>query len=250
MHGMRPKKRLWRGEERARTLLGKRHPRRVLPHARSAAVLRLTSIMSDELFEAIDQHDSKRVETLLSAGADPNAALSRPPQWTPLGAAIEELEFGGPVAAVRLLVTHGADVNQPYVGTKLTPLHAAMFSENIEVIELLLDAGANPNALSDEDRSPLRFAVERDALSMAALLLRHGASATINDSGGFCGETALGMAARKANVAMIQLLLEAGASVTAKDSDGRTALDHLPPRSTLDSQTWNVAMELLVGLKR
>lgn len=206
--------------------------------------------MSDELFEAIDHHDSKRVEALLSTGADPNAALSQPPEWTPLGAAIEELEFGGSVDVVRLLVAHGADVNAPYVGTKLAPLHAAMFSENIEVIELILDAGANPNALSDEDRSPLRFAVERDALDMAALFLRHGAVATIDNSGGFCGETALGMAARKANLAMIQLLVGAGASVAAKDSDGRTALEHLPPRATLDSQTWDAAIELLAGLGR
>ena len=203
--------------------------------------------MSDELFDAIDQHDSSRVATLLSAGADANAALSHPPGWRPLGAAIEELEFGGTVDVVQLLIAYGADVNAPYVDSKLTPLHAAMFTENMEVIQLLLDAGANPNLLSDEDRSPLRFAVEREALDMAACFLRHGAVASINDSGGFCGYTALGMAARSLQIPMLQLLLSAGADPEATDSDGRTARDHLPARKTSDSQSWDRAMELLAG---
>lgn len=202
--------------------------------------------MSDQLFEAIDEHDVKQVADLLSAGANPNAALTHPPGWRPLGAAIEEIEFGGPEEVIRLLIDHGADVNLPYiVGSKLTPLHAAMFSENMKVIKMILDAGGDPNALSDEDRSPLRFAVEQDAPEMAELFLRHGASATINNSGGFCGYTALILAVRKLDIRMIKLLLDAGADPETSDSDGRTPREHLPPRTTADPDKWNRAMELL-----
>jgi len=201
--------------------------------------------MSDELFDAIDKHDSKRIAALLSAGADPNAASTHPPKWRPLGAAIEELEFGGAIEIVRLLLEHGADVNAPYVESKLTPLHAAMFTEDIEVIRLLLEAGADPNALTDEDRSPLRFAVEQDAPEIAALFLRYGADATINESGGFCGYTALGLAAHKLNGPMIKLLIDAGADPEACDSDGRSPRDHLPPREASDPVAWNAALELL-----
>lgn len=201
--------------------------------------------MSDELFNAIDRHDVKQVAALLSAGADPNAVLADPPGWRPLGAAIEELEFGGAIEVIRLLIRHGADVNAPYIGSKLTPLHAAMFNENMEVIEMLLNAGADPNALSDEDRSPLRFAVEQDAIEMAELFLRHGATATINDSGGFCGYTALVLAVKKLNIKMIKLLLDAGADPEATDSDGLTPRDHLPSREVSDPDAWNKAMDLL-----
>ena len=201
--------------------------------------------MSDELFDAIDQHDLKRAAVLLSSGADVNEALSKPPGWLPLGAAIEELEFGGSVDMVRLLVASGADVNAPYINTKITALHAAMFTENIEVIQLLLDASADPNLLSDEDRSPLRFAVERRSLDMAARFLRHGAAASINKSGGFCGLTALGMAASTLQVPMLKLLLSAGADPDTVDSDGLTAREHLPPRETCETQTWDRAMEIL-----
>lgn len=206
--------------------------------------------MSDELFTAIDQHDINLVTKLLAEGADPNAHRTQPPEWRPLGAAIEEIEFGGPVEIVQLLIRHGADVNAPYINSKLTPLHAAMFVGSLEVLELLLKAGADPNALSDEDRSPLRFAVEQDDLEMAALFLKYGAAKTINDSGGFCGYTALGLAARKLNVQMIELLLKAGADQDATDSDGQTARDYLPTRDNLNFEAWNTINELLYFNRR
>jgi ankyrin repeat protein len=122
-----------------------------------------------------------------------------------------------------------------------------MFTENLEVIRLLLENGSDPNALSEEDRSPLRFAVEQNSLEMAELFLHYGADKTINDSGGFCGFTALGLAARKQNVAMIALLLKAGADTEAIDTDGETARDHLPspPPDESKLQEWNRAKELL-----
>ena len=113
--------------------------------------------MSTDLIDAIDQHDAGKVSALLSAGADPNLARSLPPHWRPLGYAIEELEFGGSLDIVRLLIANGADVNAVYVDTGLTGLHAAVFSENIEVIKLVLDAGADPNIPDNEDTSPLKF---------------------------------------------------------------------------------------------
>lgn len=203
--------------------------------------------MSDELFTAIDKHDVRAVARLLSEGADPNAQLTHPPEWRPLGAAIEELEFGGSLEIVRLLIGHGAQVNLPYIGDKLTPLHAAMFVENMEAVQMLLAAGANPNALTDEDRSPLRFAVEQGSLEMAKLFLERGATATINESGGFCGCTALGLAARKLNTDMLKLLLEAGADPEATDSDGFKARDHLPEKEDSNPSAWDRAFELLTS---
>lgn len=203
------------------------------------------NIMPNDIFSAIDQHNIKLTTKLLAEGSDPNAHQTHPPEWRPLGAAIEELEFDGSVEIIQLLLNYGADVNAPYIKSKLTPLHAAMFVENIEVIELLLKAGADPNALSDEDRSPLRFAVEQDNLEMADLFLKYGAKKTINDSGGFCGYTALGLAVRKLNIQMVELLLNAGADPEAFDSDGQIARDYLPTRDNLNSEVWSKIIDLL-----
>jgi hypothetical protein len=161
--------------------------------------------------------------------------------------AIEELEFGGSLDIVRLLIANGADVNAVYVDTGLTGLHAAVFSENIEVIKLVLDAGADPNIPDNEDTSPLKFSVEQGSFEMAKLLLEYGAERTINEAGGFCGCTALALAASKLDIAMIELLLKNGADPDTRDADGQTARQYLPPPDESDNEAWDAARDLLQG---
>jgi len=202
--------------------------------------------MSDELFKAIDQHDVQSVAGLLSRGDDPNTPQAEFPRWRPLEAAIEELGSGGSVEVVRLLIKQGANVNAWHLEDSMTPLHRAMFHENIDAIRLLLEAGADSNAESGVGDSALRLAIEQNNLEMAALLLRYGADQTIDESGGFCGNTVLGLAALKLNLPMIELLLNSGADPEALDTDGLTAREHLPPRERSSPQKWDSAVKLLL----
>lgn len=205
--------------------------------------------MRSALFNAIDAHDVKQVASVLSNGANPNEQLSEPPHWRPLEAVIEEVEHDCPTEValeiIRLLIKHGADVNAWDDAHTVTPLLAAVYWENRDAIRLLLEAGADPNVESDEGQLPLRWAIERDDIEMAQLLLRHGAHKTINVFGGFCGWTPLGMACRKLNLPMIAMLISAGADPEAVDEDGRTAREHLPPRDRSDPDAWDSALELL-----
>lgn len=58
-----------------------------------------------------------------------------------------------------LLIEAGADVNA--VGDMSeTPLHVAVSQENIKVVEALLKSGANPTAKSEFGKSPKEIAVE------------------------------------------------------------------------------------------
>ena len=214
--------------------------------------------MSTELFDAIDQQDLQQVATLLDQGADPNALLDESPHWRPLGAAIEEIAwYDGSLDLVRVLIERGADVNAWDGENAGTPLHAAlnilnadMTVENKEQVQrdllrLLLDAGANPNAVSDTGESALRWAVENGDLEMARLFLEFGASSTIDEFGGPCGETPLTLAARKLDVEMIELLIATGADPHALDEDRRSPLEKLPPREESSPETWDRAVELL-----
>jgi uncharacterized protein len=202
--------------------------------------------MSPELFDAIGKQDVKRVAALLSRGADPNAALAAPPHWRPLEAAIEEVSwYDGPLEIVRLLLQAGADPNAWDDDNRITPLHSATRANNRETIRLMLEAGADPNLVSDEGESAMRWAVEQGDLEIAAMCVRSGAGKTINAFGGFCGYTPLAMAARKLDVEMIKLLLDAGADPGARDEDDRTAVERLPARETSKPDAWDKAMALL-----
>ena len=213
---------------------------------------------SAQIFDAIDQQDAERLDAILSAGADPNSLLGRAPYWRPLEAAIEEMAwYDGSIELVRLLIRHGADVNARDGEDRGTPLHAAMSlldadlqvedgpAVQRELVQLLLEAGADPNVVRSTGESPLRSAVERGDVETARLLLRFGASATLDEHGAPCGDTALTAAARRLDLPMIELLIQGGADPSAVDEGGRTAIERLPPRSRSEARRWERAAELL-----
>jgi ankyrin repeat protein len=203
--------------------------------------------MSKELFEAIEQHDLDRLAILLEGGADANAVNAEWPQWLPLHAAINELEDGGPLEAVILLLRRGAHVDGRASDRDATPLLMALFRKQPEVARILLAAGADPQLTGDEGDSPLRVCVESGDLVMAALLLRCGAARTINEAGGLRLMTALGLAASRLNLPMLELLLRAGADPETLDLDRRTARAHLPPRDAGNAEAWDAAAGLLAS---
>src|SRR5262245_21090735 len=111
--------------------------------------------MSIELFDAIKRHDLDRLAAVLSGGADPNAPQPPHPDWYPLHegwhplhAAINELEDGGPIECLILLLRHGAEVEGG--GVKDTPLLMALFRGQLEAVRVLLAARANPNVTGAE----------------------------------------------------------------------------------------------------
>ncbi|HYO59353.1 ankyrin repeat domain-containing protein [Archangium sp.] len=206
--------------------------------------------MSKELFEAIEKHDVGRLARLLMEGADPNALKAGWPEWLPLHAAVDELEEGGPVEALVLLLRHGARVDGLGPDRTATALLMAIFRRQPEAVRILLAAGADPNYRGSEGDSPLRACVEQGDLAMAAMLLRCGATRTIDEGGGPSGMSALGRAANRLDIPMLELLLRAGADPDALDMDRQTARERLPPREPHNQEAWDAAAALLAGRSR
>lgn len=205
--------------------------------------------MSSALFEAIEAYDLEQLATLLDAGADPNALKPEWPGWCPIHAAVNVLEDGGPLEAVILLLRHGALVDGVDSRDDATPLLMALFRQQPEAARIFLAAGADPNFRGGEGDSPLRVAVEQGDLAMAALLLRCGATRTIDEAGGLKFMTALGLAASRLDLPMLELLLKAGADPEV-ERDWRTARQCLPPREPHNAQDWDAAAALLAGRPR
>jgi ankyrin repeat protein len=204
---------------------------------------------SSELINAITQDDLSHVASLLSEGADPNAPDER--GWRPLHAAIGHVDFEKPIDYVksidfvRLLLEHGANVNEWDVHHNETPILSACDPPNIAAARLLLEAGADPNARRSDGESPLRLCAAAQDLEMVRLLLQYGAGKTINEYGGVLAWTALAHAASNFDIPMIELLLRAGADPGLTAEFGETARDSLPPREQHDPQAWDRVMEML-----
>jgi ankyrin repeat protein len=62
------------------------------------------------------------------------------------------------------------------------PLHIAIHQNNSEAVELLLEEGANPNAVGEDGFTPLHSAVAAGNAQAVKLLLNYGALTDIKDN--------------------------------------------------------------------
>jgi hypothetical protein len=202
--------------------------------------------MSRELFEAIAARDLDRLAALLAAGAPVDAVDPAWSHYSAMEAVIDVLDDGGPIDALVLLLRHGAPVNAWDEQHASTPLLMAVFRNQPEAVRLLLAAGAETNVVGDEGDSPLRWCAERGWHELAALLLRSGAGASIDEGRGFTGMHALGWAAHRLDVEMVRLLLAHGARPDALDMDYFTAERRMPePTDPEERERWTRIRALL-----
>jgi uncharacterized protein len=129
-----------------------------------------------DVFEAAAVGRTDRLRELL----DQDARLAN--AWAedgfqPLGLA----SFFGHVEAARLLVERGAEVNSASRNDmKVMPLHSAAATGDgntrYELAKLLLESGADPNAVQQDEYTPLMAADQHGDQRLRDLLVEHGAT--------------------------------------------------------------------------
>lgn len=123
---------------------------------------------------------------------------------------------------VKMLISKGKRVNvkdRNYDGN--SPLHFAVENGNLEITEVLLNAGAKIDYKNSDKRTPLMMLDEDATPELVNLLLRHGATIDYTDKK---KNTALILAAAYANKDVVQTLINAGANINAVNKQGETAL--------------------------
>ena len=186
---------------------------------------------------------------------------------TALGSAVEQ----GDVEGVKALLNQGADINEygacnPNTG-RGPAIHCAANAGNVEVAKLLIERGANVNA-ELRGKTALDFAVFQEDVEMVQLLLEHGAQVPGGPNiqcyprGIIDTCTAMEYAKLKGNTKIVRLLEQAEGKESAKLEESSSpppsvkADTSVAPVSDVDTlpavraQARSNAYAIVVGIER
>jgi len=122
------------------------------------------------------------------------------------------------------LLKKGADPNYKNLGTSILQLatsHHDSKGENTENIKLLLNAGANPNALTSYNWAPIDYCIEKGYIKYAQLLVDHGAVITR-------GEFLMELSIMNASEPAIKFLHENGVAINRDQWEGSLTRGDVP----------------------
>ena len=199
--------------------------------------------MSLELFQAIHDNDSAKVEQLIAA----NSGLANARNENGVSALMQARYEGrreivallrskagaldvfeaatlGDLEQLRKLLAGDPALAKAFAPDGFTALHLAAFFAQSDAAQVLLRAGADPNAVA---RNTMKVAVINSAAAsgradLVKLLLEAGADPNARQMAGY---TALHAAAAHDNLEMAQALLDAGADPSLRSDDGQTAAE-------------------------
>ena len=147
----------------------------------------------------------------------------------------------------RLLVVV-RNTKELYLEGSDSPLIEAIKKGNVVIVKLLLDKGADANAVRPDN--PLELAMNSGNIEIIKLLIQHGAKVNKEFSSGFLP---IMHAAVLQNVAIIQLLLKSGANVSQsflENNYHRIEKRHGLELLDVWDEAYDFLMETLKNLKR
>lgn len=154
-------------------------------------------------------------ELLLAKGADVEATdfLGRDPLWL--------AGLKGNTAMIALLTAKGAEPNDRSMLDQKTALHEAA---NGKTAEMLIAAGADPDARDKKANTPLHDAAALGRVSTVGYLAgRDGVDVNVQNH---LKQTPLHLAAHRGHPRVVSVLLAKGAQANAEDNAGQTAMNY------------------------
>jgi len=154
------------------------------------------------------------VQALITAQADVNMHAINNGYTALMYAIFNEVS---PANIFRVLLAAGADIDASELDEK-TALHLACENNELELVKLLCESGANINAVGMYNITPLMFAAYYSSSDIVIYLCkRSDLDINIARIGPYKGQTALLYAAWKCSAAAVQALITAGADVNASN---------------------------------
>ena len=118
---------------------------------------------------------------------------------------------------IKLLIDNGADVNA-IDDTGWTPLIIASSTKNVDVVRLLIENGADVNHIDNEGTTPISIALSNGNIEIVRSLIENGADDNYNS------DMLLLHASRVGTIETVRFLIEQGVNIDAVDDDGLSSL--------------------------
>ena len=157
------------------------------------------------------------INILLNAGADPNIAATNGNTCLHYAA-----DNDIPQEIVQAIIDHGADVNATNK-TNQTALLLAYHKGKADIINTLLNAGADPNIAVTDGNTCLHYAAQDRFFPKEAIRAAINKGANVNATN-HKNQTVVLLACKKGNTNIINMLLDAGADPNVADTNGYTCL--------------------------
>jgi ankyrin repeat protein len=123
--------------------------------------------------------------------------------------------------SVKQLITVSLNIDASDEYTDTNALSYAVENNNREMIQLLLSAGANPNATNRRGATPLMYLTSEANVELIRDLIVAGADLNAHNES---GETPLMRAVAHSSFSVAKELIDAGADINARDESGNTLL--------------------------
>lgn len=192
----------------------------------------ISNISAEDFLELCDVGSEQEVLDAIRAGANVNSERSY--TLTPLMVAImrddeddtpceeqREQPRGNTLEVVRVLLNAGADIEAQDDDGCTALMYAAAGKEKIDIMKALLDAGADVEVEDECGYTALLTAIDENNVEGVRILIAAGADVNKRTELGY---RALSFAAPLNDVDAVRILLDAGADINAKDYGGQTAL--------------------------
>jgi len=171
----------------------------------------------EPLFDAVASGNLEEVKNLLKNGSDINMRLRAVSGQTPLLTAL----FENQIEIAEFLIDSGADISITRADGQSALMTVAYLSM-VSMVEKLISAGANVNAVKDGGFTPLLIAAEGGSAEVGRLLLEAGADVNATTESNL---SALMQPAYQGNIEFVKLLIEYSIDVNIQEnSEGLTGL--------------------------
>ncbi len=128
------------------------------------------------LSRAVSKQHAKVVALLLQHGADPNLVSNKNKTALSHAARLNNAHIIG------LLIRYGASTHTSSPNIMDMLIESTKTAPSPEIIQILLEAGANSNAHDASNKSPLLYAIQNNCIECAELLINNNANVNHRDS--------------------------------------------------------------------